>query len=123
MPSKQRRRTPDETDAPTDAEVADTTAKPPSGRTTPKGAPSRPASKVGRPKTAQESGRYTPPIPRSVRKSSRLLGVSIIVLLLAGVLTVLLNYLNILPGGTSVWYLLGGLGTIFVGSMMATRYH
>jgi hypothetical protein len=39
-----------------------------------------------------------------------------------GVLMILLNYLSVLPGGVSVWYLIGGLAVIFVGFLMATRY-
>jgi hypothetical protein len=35
---------------------------------------------------------------------------------------VLLNYLSVLPGAVSVWYLIGGLAVIFVGFLMATRY-
>src|SRR5271166_6869957 len=80
-------------------------------------------SRVGRYTPAEESGRYTPPIPKSVRRSPRWYGVTLLVLLLLGVLTILLNYLNVLPGGTRVWYLVGGLGMIFVGFLMATRYH
>jgi len=93
------------------------------GRATAKGTPGRRGSKVGRYTPAEESGRYTPPIPKSVRRSPRWYGVTLLVLLLLGVLTILLNYLNVLPGGTRVWYLVGGLGMIFVGFLMATRYH
>ncbi len=84
--------------------------------------PTRPGSRVGRPKTAQESGRYTPPVPRSVRRSSPLYGIAILVLLGGGLLTILLNYLGVLPGSASTWYLVAGLAVIFVGFVMATRY-
>ena len=40
-----------------------------------------------------------------------------------GILTILLNYLSALPGSVSVWYLVGGLALIFVGFLLATRYH
>jgi len=46
----------------------------------------------------------------------------VLALLALGVLTVLLNYLSVLPGAVSVWYLIGGLAVIFVGFLMATRY-
>ena len=35
---------------------------------------------------------------------------------------ILLNYLTVLPGSVSIWYLVAGLVVIFVGFMMATRY-
>jgi hypothetical protein len=49
--------------------------------------------------------------------------VTILALLILGVLLILLNYSNVLPGGVSVWYLVGGLVMIFAGFLMATRYH
>jgi hypothetical protein len=87
-----------------------------------KSGPTRPGSRVGRPKTAQESGRYTAPIPRSTRQSSPYYGVAILVLLGVGLLTILLNYLSVLPGSASTWYLVAGLVLIFLGFVMATRY-
>jgi len=36
---------------------------------------------------------------------------------------ILLNYLTVLPGSVSIWYLVAGLVVIFVAFMMATRYH
>ncbi len=87
-----------------------------SGRTTSKG------SKVGRYTSPEESGRYTPPVPRQVRTSPRWFGATVLGLLILGVLTILLNYLTVLPGGVSTWYLVGGLALIFVGFIMATRY-
>ncbi len=92
------------------------------GRTTAKGTGPR-GSRVGRYTPPEETGRYTPPVPRSVRKSPRWVGVLILALLILGVLTIILNYANVLPGGVSVWYLVAGLVMIFVGFLMATRYH
>lgn len=92
------------------------------GRATAKGTPGRPGSKVGRYTSAEESGRYTPPIPKNVRRSARWYGVALLALLLLGLLTILLNYLNVLPGGAKVWYLVVGLVMIFAGFLMATRY-
>src|ERR1700691_5870108 len=43
------------------------------------------SSKVGRPKTAEESGRYTAPIPKSVRHSPAWFGALILILLIGGV--------------------------------------
>ena len=42
--------------------------------------------------------------------------------MILGVLIILLNYLTVLPGAASAWYLLVGLAVVFVGFGMATRY-
>ena len=96
------------------------------GRTTakgtaPKGSP-KGGSRVGRYTSAEESGRYTPPIPKDTRTSPRWYGPLVLVLLVLGVLMILLNYLTVLPGAVSVWYLVAGLVVIFLGFIMATRY-
>ena len=44
------------------------------------------------------------------------------VLLALGCLVILLNYLELLPGATSNWYLFGGLGLILAGILTATQY-
>jgi hypothetical protein len=77
---------------------------------------------VGRYTSAERSGRYTRPIPKNVRRSARWFGPSILFLMIFGVLMVLLNYLTVLPGSVSVYYLIAGLACIFVGFIMATRY-
>lgn len=92
------------------------------GRATGKGTRPGGASRIGRYTPPEESGRYTPPIPRDVRTSPRWFGPLVLVLLVLGVLMILLNYLTVLPGAVSVWYLIGGLALIFVGFLMATRY-
>jgi len=89
------------------------------GRVTGKGGT---ASKAGRYTPPVESGRYTPPIPRNVRRSPKWFGALVLILLLAGVLIILLNYLLVLPGSASAWYLVLGLGVLFAGFMAATRY-
>jgi cell division protein CrgA len=94
-----------------------------SGAKSGKRGPPRPSSKVGRYKTAEESGRYTPPVPRSVRRSPRWFGALVLILLIGGVLMILLNYIPVLPGAVTIWYLIGGLAMIFAGFLMATRYH
>jgi hypothetical protein len=40
-----------------------------------------------------------------------------------GLLCIVLNYLGVLPGGTSNVYLFIGLGGIVAGFIAATRYH
>jgi len=87
------------------------------GRTTTKG-----GSRVGRYTSPEESGKYTRPIPKDVRSSPRWYGPLLLALLLLGVLLILLNYLTVLPGAVSVWYLVAGLVVIFAGFLMATRY-
>jgi hypothetical protein len=85
----------------------------------------RPA-KAGRttpPKTREINKRYTAPIPKSVRRSPPWFGPVLLVLLVVGLLLIVGNYVGILPGGTSNWYLIGGLVGIVVGAMMATQYH
>ncbi|MHB8288109.1 MAG: cell division protein CrgA [Acidimicrobiales bacterium] len=84
-----------------------------------KSRPGRATARAG----SQQSSRYTPPIPRNRRKSPAWMGILLLAFLIAGVLVIMLNYLGVLPNGASNWYLLGGLGMIFVGFAMATRYH
>jgi len=82
------------------------------------------AGRVTPPKSKREvNKRYTAPIPKSVRHSPRWFGPMLLILLVAGLLLIVGNYVGILPGGTSNWYLIGGLVGIVVGAMMATQYH
>ena len=89
-----------------------------------KSASGRATSKVGRYKTAEESGRYTAPIPKNVRHSPPWFGVVILILLIGGVAVITVNYLAHLPFAAhgSPWGLVAGLGMIFAGFLMATRY-
>ena len=90
-----------------------------SGRSTAKG-----GSKIGRPSTAEESGRYTRPIPKSVRRSPPWYGTAVLLLLIVGVAVIVVNYLAHIPGVShgSPWGLVAGLVMIFAGFLMATRY-
>ncbi|HUY64667.1 MAG TPA: cell division protein CrgA [Acidimicrobiales bacterium] len=74
-----------------------------------------------RPATA--SGRYTPPIPRSVKVSPRWMGPLILALLMLGALMIVLNYFDVLPSSPTNWYLLGGIAMIAGGFVVATQYH
>jgi hypothetical protein len=76
---------------------------------------------VAPPPTA--SGRYTPPIPRSVKVSPKWMGPLILGLLVAGALMIVLNYFNVMPAGPSNWYLVGGIVLIAGGFVVATQYH
>lgn len=86
------------------------------GRTTPKG--TRSDVRAGTP-----SGRYTPPIPREQKVSPMWVPVVMFGCLGLGVLIIVLNYLNLLPGDASNGYLLVGLALITVGFITATQYH
>jgi hypothetical protein len=75
------------------------------------------------PKTPPPSGRYTPPIPREQKVSPRWVPILMFVCLIGGMLMIVANYLNLLPGDANNGYLLGGLGLITVGFITATRLH
>jgi hypothetical protein len=79
-------------------------------------------SRIGRYTSPEHSGKYTPPVPKTVRKSPKWFGALVLVLLILGVLLILFNYLTVLPGSVSAWYLVAGLVVIFFGFVMATRY-
>ena len=69
------------------------------------------------------TGRYTPPIPQEYKVSPRWVPITMGILLVAGMLTIICNYLNLLPGDDpSNAYLLGGLGLITAGFIVATRW-
>ena len=87
------------------------------GRVTPKGGPS-----VSRSSGPAPSGRYTPPIPQSVKVSPMWVPILMFALLGIGLLVILCNYLGVLPGGTKNTYLLIGLGAILGGIITATQY-
>ncbi|MGC8481086.1 MAG: hypothetical protein ACP5PJ_06015, partial [Acidimicrobiales bacterium] len=61
--------------------------------------------KSGRPQ-AKRSGRYTPPTPQSKRKSPTWLLWALFGALGLGALLIIVNFLAVLPGGESSWYLL-----------------
>jgi len=84
----------------------------------------RTTSKVGRPSTAEESGRYTRPIPKSVRRSPPWYGAVVLALLIVGVAVIVVNYLAHIPwvAHGSAWGLVAGLVLIFAGFLLATRY-
>ena len=90
------------------------------GRTTPKGSPTRTAA-MGRYVDAENSGRYTRPIPKDVKVSPRWFGPLILALMILGVLLILLNYLSVF-GNPTGWVLLVGLAIIAAGFVLATRY-
>ncbi|HEX7165667.1 MAG TPA: cell division protein CrgA [Acidimicrobiales bacterium] len=83
----------------------------PHGRVTPKGT------------SSTTSGRYTAPIPREAKISPRWVPWVMGALLIVGMLVIVTNYLNLLPGeDPSNMYLLGGLGLITAGFIVATKW-
>jgi len=70
-----------------------------------------------------QSNRYTPPINRSQKVSPKWFGVLIVGMFVLGVLIVILNYAGALPGGVNNAWLIGAIGAIFVGLLLATHYH
>ncbi len=78
---------------------------------------------TGRYVSAQESGRITAPTPRANLESPRWMAWVILGSFGLGVAMIALNYLAVLPGSVSPWYLVAGLGSIFTGFYLATRYH
>jgi hypothetical protein len=74
--------------------------------------------------TAAASTRYTPPSPNYSEMPSPLwVPVLMFTMFALGMLTIFLNYVQIVPGGeTSNWYLLLGLGFILAGIITATQY-
>ncbi|MER3453254.1 MAG: hypothetical protein C4344_06390 [Acidimicrobiia bacterium] len=88
----------------------------------PRGA-GRSRGRPGRVTERRPSGRYTPPIPRTQKVSPRWVPVLMFALLGLGMLTIVANYLNLVPGGTSNGWLIGGLVMITGGFLVATQYH
>jgi hypothetical protein len=96
--------------------------KPTSGRVTQKG--TRPGGGGGGGDgQPAASSRYTPPVPLSAKMTAPWVVPVMFVLLGLGLLMILLNYMDLLPGGTSNWYLIGGLGLILGGIITATQLH
>lgn len=92
----------------------------------PKGRPTKQATKgPGRTKarTTQPSGRYTPPTPKTIKRSPLWLPVLMFALFGCGLAVIVGNYLGLLPGEQQNRYLLIGLVQIAAGFVVATQYH
>jgi Cell division protein CrgA len=81
-----------------------------------------PKKSVGRYVDPVARGRVTTRRPANADKSPRWYGWSILGLLIVGILVITLNYLSVLPGSTSAWYLALGLVSIFAAFALATGY-
>jgi hypothetical protein len=101
-----------------------------SGRFTPKKDPKAPtvSSAGGRPPGGAtrapaytQSGRYTPPVPKELKVSPPWVPYLMFALLLLGLLVIILNYMELLPGAADNWYLVVGLAAITGGFITATQ--
>lgn len=91
------------------------------GRSEPAAGPARSAARPRPP----ASSRYTPPVPNRGRggPSGQWVPITMFTLLGAGVLMIVINYMSVLlPGAPSNWYIVGGLGLILAGIMVATQW-
>jgi hypothetical protein len=70
-----------------------------------------------------ESSRYTPPIPNAAKISPWYVPAFMFGFLILGMLIIFFNYIEWPFGDASNWRLLGGLGSILAGILVATRYH
>jgi hypothetical protein len=77
---------------------------------------------VGRYVAPEARGKVTARRPVGEDHSPRWYGWLIVALLAIGMLTIVLNYLSVLPGSVSSWYLVSGLAVMFGGFYLATRY-
>ena len=90
------------------------------GRVTAKG--TQAGAKPVPPRDDSSGGRYTPPIPKAVKVSPPWVPVVMFVLLGLGCAMIMLNYLEVLPGAASNWYLVGGLALMLGGIATSTQY-
>jgi len=70
----------------------------------------------------QRSGRYTPPKPKSAKRSPLWLPAVMGTALLTGVAVIVTNYLGLLPGDAENRYLFLGLGLVVFGFTLAANY-
>ena len=68
------------------------------------------------------SGRYTPPVPKEWRESPKWVPILMFTFLGLGALLIIVNYTPLMPGGSSNWFLLLGLGLVTAGFITATRW-
>src|SRR3954468_21422990 len=89
----------------------------------PRGDPTSPPKPSPRPPAPEPASRYTPPVPAYKKMSPPWWPATMFVPWGLGILMIILNYVGVLPGATSNWYVFGGLGLILVGIIAATQYH
>ena len=87
-----------------------------------KGGAKRGTSVAGRAQAG--SKRYTPPTPKTVKRSQLWVPVAMFTSMGAGVAVIVGNYLQLLPGGDAKnSYLILGLALMIAGFVLSTRYH
>jgi hypothetical protein len=74
------------------------------------------------PQSKSKRSRYTPPPPKKAPPSPLWVPVVMATLLLTGLVVIVTNYLELLPGDTSNRYLMLGLLLIVGGFLLATTY-
>jgi hypothetical protein len=74
------------------------------------------------PQSKSKRSRYTPPPPKKAAASPLWVPVTLATLLGTGLVVIVANYMELLPGDTSNRYLMLGLGLIVAGFMLATTY-
>ncbi|MGD0053827.1 MAG: cell division protein CrgA [Acidimicrobiales bacterium] len=82
----------------------------------------RKSKEMGRYVSAQGRGSYTAPRPANTEHSPRWYGWLLLGLLVLGLVIIVLNYLGVLPGSVSPWYLVAGLVSMFSAFYLATLY-
>ena len=75
------------------------------------------------PKSKSKRKRRQPPPKVNPRKSDPWVGALMMTLLLAGMVILILNYVDVFPGGAANWRLFYGLGIITASFVVATRWH
>lgn len=80
------------------------------------------AKTVGRYVDPHARGRITKKVAHSKDHSPHWFGWVLLDLMIFGMLVITLNYLQVLPGSTSPWYLVLGLVALFAAFYLATRY-
>ncbi len=74
------------------------------------------------PTSAKARGRYTPPTSKETKHSPLWVPVTMTAALICGLIVLVGNYLNMLPGDAQNRYLLLGLGLVTGGFVMASTY-
>ena len=71
----------------------------------------------------RKSGRYTPPKPKTAKRSPLWVPATMFTCLLAGVAVIVGNYFEVLPGGEAQnSYLFVGLGLMISGFVLSTQF-
>ncbi len=74
------------------------------------------------PQSKAKRSRYTPPAPAKAPPSPLWVPVTMAALLLGGLVVIVMNYMELLPGDTSNAYLMLGLLLVVAGFILATTY-